>query len=275
LLVFNYTNFWIAFRKIKGLNFSAMDVFENTMVIHPPATPLFVQVAETIKARISGHQYHPGGSLPSARELEAQFQVSNITIRRALERLSREGLIVSKRGKRARVAERNSDIVEIETSGDFRVWVDAATGRRLGMTAEVIDRKVVAGPKPIGRILGLDQHETVERIRRVRKLISEPISYYISYGPSRLLTQIPSREIETSTFIEAYQAVCDIKLTAMEQRLRATVADMDLAAILNVTYGAPLFAAQNIYYSNRDRAMAVTQMFYRSDHYVYTIKRRI
>ena len=252
-----------------------MTVFDQNIKTPTPCAPLFVQVAQTIKARIASHQYHQGGSLPSARELEQQFQVSNITIRRALERLVREGLVVSKRGMRAKVAEQHGDVVEIETSGDFRVWMDGATGRQLGMAAEIIDRRVVVTPEPIGRILGLDQAETVECIKRVRKLKGDPISYYVNYGPSRLLTTIPSREIEKRTFIEAYQAMCGIKLTEMAQRLRAIIADMDLADILKVEFGAPLFSAQNIYYSDRGQAMAVTQMYYRSDHYVYTIKRRI
>ena len=240
-----------------------------------PSTPLFAQVAETIRARIAGHQYYPGGSIPSARELEQQCQVSNLTIRRALGQLAREGLIVSKRGLRAKVAEQRGDVVDIETSGDFRVWMDGATGRQLGMTAEITDRRVVVTPEPIGRILGLDRAETVECIKRVRKLKGDPVSYYMNYGPSHLLTKIPSREIEKRTFIEAYQAICGIKLTEMAQHLRAIIADMDLADILKVEFGAPLFSAQNFYYSDRGQAMAVTQLYYRSDHYVYTIKRRI
>ena len=237
--------------------------------------PLFVQVAETIKTRISNHEYSPGDSIPSAKELENEFSVSNITIRRAIEQLTREGHIVPRRGMRAQVAEQMSDIVEIEITGDFRTWVDTAIGRKLGITAEIIDRQVITCPKPIREILSLDPVEKVERIKRVRKLKESPISYYVNYGPSRLLTQLSSREIEKHTFIDIFQRVSKIKLKFMEQRVQATNADMDLAGILQVNFGFPLFFVQNVYYSDTEIPMAVTHMYYPTDHYVSTVKRTL
>lgn len=237
--------------------------------------PLFVQVVETIKTRIFNHEYGPGDSIPSAKELEKEFNVSNITIRRAIEQLAREGVIVPRRGMRAQVAEQINDIVEIEITGDFRTWVDMAIGRKLGITAEIIDRQIITCPKPIREILALDPAEKVERIKRIRKLKKNPISYYINYGPSELLTKLSSREIEKQTFIETFQKVSKIKLKSMEQRVQASSADMDLASLLHVDFGFPLFFVQNIYYSEKGIPMAVTHMYYRSDRYVYTVKRSL
>jgi DNA-binding GntR family transcriptional regulator len=248
--------------------------------------PLFIQVAETIKSRIVNHEYMPGDSFPSAKELEKEFKVSNITIRRAIEQLTREGYLIPRRGMRAQVAEQTNQIVEIEITGDFRAWVDIingdfrawvdmATGRKFGITAEIIDRQVLAGPKPIREILALDPGEKVERIKRVRKLKKDPISYFVNYGPSRLFAQLPSREIERRTFIEAFQDVCKLKLKSMDQRVQATNADMDLARILQVEFGFPLFLVQNIYFSEKEIPLAVTHIYYRSDRYVYTIKRNL
>jgi len=237
--------------------------------------PLFVQVAETIKTRIFNHEYSPGGSIPSAKELEYEFKVSNITIRRAIEQLTRDGYIVPRRGMRAQVAEQINDIVEIEIAGDFRTWVDTAIGRKLGIKAEIIDRQIIFCPNPICEILALDPTEKVERIKRVRKLKGKPISYYVNYGPSRLLTKLSDLEIDARTFIETYKDVCKINLRFMDQRVQATSADMDLASILQVDFGFPLFFVQNVYYSDNRIPMIVTHMYYRSDHYVYTIKRSL
>ena len=237
--------------------------------------PLFVQVAGTIKGRILSHEYSPGDSIPSAKEFEKAFNVSNITIRRAIEQLTREGYIVPRRGMRAQVAEQIDKIVEIEITGDFRTWVDTATGRKLGITAEIIDRQVITCPKPIREILGLDPAEKVERIKRVRKLKESPISYYVTFAPSPLLTQLSSRDIEKRTFIHTFQKVCKIKLQSMEQRVQASSADRDLADILHVDFGFPLFFVQNVYYSEKGIPMGVTQVYYRSDRYVYTAKRSL
>ena len=237
--------------------------------------PLFVQIAETIKSRIFNQEYGPGDPVPSARELEDEFNVSNITVRRAMELLSQKGYIVPRRGMRARVASQIDDVVEIEITGDFKTWVDMAVGRKLKIVAEMLDRQVIDCPKAIGKILSLGAAEKVERIRRIRKLKETPVSYYVNYGPSRLLTKLSSRKIKEDTFIETFQDVCKINLKFMEQRVRATSADMDLADILKVDFGFPLFFVQNVYYSEKEIPLVVTHMYYRSDHYVYTVKKNL
>jgi len=240
-----------------------------------PSIPLFIQVAETIKKRILNHEYGSGDAIPAAKKLEKEFKVSNITIRRAMEVLATDGYIIQRRGTRAQVADRAEDIVEIEITGDFLSWIDMEAGRKRGISAEIIVRQVIDCPRPIRELLSLRSGDTVERIKRIRKLKKAPISYYINFGPSDLLTQLSNREIEKRTFIEAYQKICNIKLVSMEQTVQATTADIDLAAILQVKFGFPLFFMQNIFFSTHMRPMAVTHMYYRSDRYVYTIKRNI
>jgi DNA-binding GntR family transcriptional regulator len=240
-----------------------------------PTIPLFVQVAETIRARIANHAYRPGDEIPAARELEKEFGVSNITIRRAIELLVRDGCILPRRGQRARVGEPGNDIVEIEIAGDFKAWVDMAVGRKLGIIAEIIDREEIPCPGPIRDILKIGPEENVERIKRVRKLKGTPISYYVNFGPSRLFKKLSSREIEKRSFIETFQKACSIRLKSMEQRVRSTCADMDLADILQVRFGFPLFFVRNVYYSENKTPMAVTHMYYRSDRYVYTIRKNL
>ncbi len=237
--------------------------------------PLFIQIAETVKTRIFNHKYEPGDYIPSAKEFENEFNVSNITIRKAMELLAREGYIVPRRGMRAQVSKPGNEIAGIEITGNFRTWINTATGQKFGITAETIDRQVIACPKSIREILVLDPDEKIEQIKRVRKLRENSISYFVNYGPSRLLTQLSSREIERRTFLETYQDVCKIKLNFMEQRVQATIADIDLAGILQVNFGFPLFFVQNIYYSEKDIPRILTHMYYRSDRYFYTAKRSL
>lgn len=244
------------------------------MHLHP-SIPLFVQVAETMKTRIHNHEYSPGDAIPSAKELEKAFNVSNITIRRAIEQLSRQGYVIPRRGLRAQVADVKKKWVEIEITGDFRTWVDTAVGEKLGIRARLLDRQVIGCPTPIRELLALDPDETVERIKRIRELDGEPISYYVTYGPSGLLTRLSSSAIEKGPFVDSFQNLCRIRLTLMEQTVQASLADMDLAGILHVEFGFPLFFVQNVYYSEKRIPMAITQMYYRSDKYVYRAERKL
>ena len=240
-----------------------------------PKVPLFIQVAETIKKRIINYEYSPGEAIPSASEMEEAFNVSNITIRRAMELLSNDGYIVPRQGKRAQVADRVDKRVEIEITGDFWNWIDMVAGRKMDIKATVIDRRVIDCPKPIRKLLDLGRNEKVERIKRIRERKGKPISYFINYASADLLGQLPSREIEKHTFIKVFQKICDMESVAVEQRVQAVTADIDLAAILKVKFGFPLFFIQNVIYAAKRKPTAVTHMYFRSDRYVYTINRQL
>lgn len=247
-------------------------LIDCTMTMHERTTPLFIQIAETIKGRIARHEYDPGSFLPSSKELAKEFNVSNITIRRVTDVLAQDGFIQPRRGMRAQVAILDDEIVEIEITGDFRTWVNTAIGKKFNIKVEVLDRQMIPCPKPVQDILAV---EYVERIKRVRKLKNEPVSYFVTYGPSRLLQKISNDQLEKRTFIDLYQDRCNIELKYMEQKVQALKADLDLVSLLNVDFGFPLFYVHNVYFSNNDIPQAVTQMYYRSDKYLYAAKRLI
>jgi GntR family transcriptional regulator len=71
------------------------------------------------------------------------------------------------------------------------------------------------------------------------------------------------------SFIEVLQRRMGIRLSRMEQRVEATVADMDVSAILGVEFGAPLFFVENQYFAGEAPPVEVTHMYYRGDRYVY------
>ncbi len=242
------------------------------MTMQERTTPLFIQIAETIKGRIARHEYDPGSLLPSSKDLAKEFNVSNITIRHVTDILAQDGFIQPRRGMRAQVALQDDEFVEIEITGDFRTWVNTATGKKFNIKVEVLDRQVISCPKPVHDILGV---EYVERIKRVRKLKNEPVSYFVTYAPVHLLKKISNDQLEKRTFIDLYQDKCNIELKYMEQTVQALKADLDLVSILDVDFGFPLFYVHNVYFSSTDIPQAVTHMYYRSDKYLYTAKRLI
>jgi len=234
------------------------------------ATSYYLQVAETLKARIREGRYQPGELIPSAHRLEKKFGVSNITIRKALELLAREGIVVPMRGVGTRVAEIEDDLVSIEITGSFRDWVDSARGTKLGLEVEVLDIGIAACPLRVRQVLSLELDDRVWRMKRVRKLRGVPISYFINYGKVEVLSgKIIKADVEERSFVEVFQERCDMCLYRMEQRVEATIADMDLSDILHINFGDPLFFVENTYYSIDKQPVEVTHMYYRGDRYVY------
>jgi GntR family transcriptional regulator len=234
------------------------------------AISYYVKVAETLKARIRDGQYQPNDLIPSAKKLEEEFKVSNITIRKALGLLTREGFVVPMRGVGTRVVKIEDDVVSIEITGSFRDWVDSAIGRNLQLNVDVLEITITSCPKRVSQILTLGPDENIWRMKRVRRLRGVPMSYFINYGRPELFSdKITIDEVTKSSFVDLFQERCQISLSKMEQRVKATVADMDLSGVLAINFGDPLFFVENVYYSTDGNPVEVTHMYYRGDKYVY------
>lgn len=233
------------------------------------AVPLYFRVAETLKGRIDSRHYRPGSIIPSEKELAAQFGVSVITIRKAMDLLVREGLICRKRGVGTWVLSSNHGRLPIKITGNFRDWFDSVSGRLQRLEAQVLEIQVVECPEHVARILGLSDTDPIWRMKRVRKYRGEPISYCVNYAPARLAGLVSAKDFRRRSFLEVFQERFGVRLLRIEQRVEATVADMDVSAILEVEFGAPLFFVENVYYASDEKPVEVTHMFYRGDRYVY------
>lgn len=99
--------------------------------------PKFVQVADSLRDRITAGEYEPGDYLPSERDIAHEYEVNPLTARRALSTLRAEGLIRTEQGVRAQVREIGERTVMRIHPGD-KVTIRPATAdeqRQLGLAA--------------------------------------------------------------------------------------------------------------------------------------------
>jgi GntR family transcriptional regulator len=98
--------------------------------------PLYEQIASAVAREIAAQRLVPGDMLPSVRRLAADLLVSVITIKRAYEELERAGLIYSRQGVGAFVAEHAAASAGHDALGEVRAALHAAIGaaRRARLT---------------------------------------------------------------------------------------------------------------------------------------------
>ncbi len=244
------------------------------------AAPYYFRVAETLRGRIARREYRPGQAIPAAWELEREFGVSNITIRKALDLLADEGLISRRRGAAPHVTTESDRLVTIEISGNFRDWLDSASGKRPRLVAELLEWGGTPCPEAVADVLGLAAGGQAWRLRRLRRSQAEqggpgePISYYLNYTSPELGRRLNVEEITRRSFVEVFQECTGIRFSRMEQRVRAQVADLDVASLLDIRFGAPVFFVEIVYFCSSgpdepERPVEVTQTYYRGDRYVY------
>jgi GntR family transcriptional regulator len=228
-----------------------------------PAIPYYIQVAETIKSRIQQGEYSYEELIPPTHELEREFNVSNITVRKALEILVQEGLIERKRGIGTTVSRDEQKTFSFELSATAPIFLSSAL--KLKLDVKVLEITITPCPTRVRRILSMDSEKKVWRMKRMRRYKNAPIAFYIHYISVDRSKEITKELVGKMSFIDLLQKVCGVKLSKSEQRVEATTANMDLSSILDVNFGAPLFFVENIYYSKEKKPVAITQVYYRGD----------
>lgn len=232
-------------------------------------TPAFIQVAETLHTRISNGHYRPGDLIPSARALEDEFHVSNITIRKALEMLSQQGYLKSRRGVGTQVAREPKAMLELELTNDFSRFADSVTGRNVGLTVKLLEAGLIDCPHRICEILKLDEPAKIWQMRRIRQLEGRSVSYFINYGPAYLHESLDLKKVLAEGFVQAFRDMNGPALHHTRQRVRAQTADLDLCRVLGIAFGEAVFFVESVYYTEDEEPILATYMYYRGDHFVY------
>ena len=235
------------------------------------STPQYQQVADTLRQRIARAEYREGDIIPTSTELEDLFSVSNITIRKALALLAEEGWVTGRRGVGTVVNAVPRDLrLKIAVSGNFAEWVDTASGKSLPIKQKVLDCKIAPGPAQETEILGLEPGSPLWTLRRLRWIGDNIISCHINYARPELLAGLDESHMKgTRNFVDLMRMDAGLELKRMDQTVEATVTDRDLADLLQVSFGTPLFFVQNIYVDKTDTTVAVTHLYLRGDHYAY------
>jgi GntR family transcriptional regulator len=229
--------------------------------------PYYLQVAETIRSRIQTKQYNEGDMIPSYRELENEFKVSNITVRKAIEILLKDGIVNRKRGVGTEVAKVDGDTITWELTGNLHSLRNSA--RLVSLSAEILEIATISCPDRIGRILSVEPGEEVWRMKKIRRHEDTIMAYYVTYSDPRWCTKITKNDAKKGGFVDLFCKKSGLTLTRLEQRVEAAVANLDLSAILRTDFGFPLLHIENIYYSSKNKPVLITQIYYRGDKNSY------
>jgi GntR family transcriptional regulator len=117
--------------------------------------PIYLQIAEGIRAAVAAGVYRPGEALPSLRNMAIQIKVNPNTVQRAYDELEREGLIYAQRGKGLFVAEKGTASAQSQAGDGVRRVLDEAVraGQAAGMSADQVRElfnKAIQGMIKIG-----------------------------------------------------------------------------------------------------------------------------
>ena len=230
--------------------------------------PLYYQLATLLREKIVSRRYRAGDRFPSEAELVRDYGVSRMTVRQAVGTLEQERLIRRRPGKGTFVTDsppRFRGDLELDRSIEDLISMGRATSVRLLELSEVDATLQEA------RDLEVDEGSPIIRCRRLRFFKDLPYCYIVNHVPLEI-----GREIEEShwchgSVLNYIEEQLGIPLRIAKQRIRATIADANLARSLQVRVGAPLLLVNYHIRTDGDRPVEVAELYYRSDLYSFTL----
>ncbi|MEM9168851.1 MAG: GntR family transcriptional regulator [Pseudomonadota bacterium] len=240
----------------------------------PPQTartaraPLHVQIRESILRSITDGSYPQGSVLPGELDLAQEFDVSRITVKRALNDLALAGQVRRMRGRGTIVTGGPGHAV---VRGSFSTFMDNLRKMGLETEVELLSVNKVAPPAHIADALVLPAGGKVEKAVRLRRLDQAPFSYLVTYVPLDIADRYTDDELANTPLLTLLDRAGAAPESA-EQTMTAVPADDDIAAKLEIAPGAPLFKIDRIMRDRDGRAVQAIEAHYLPDRFNYHMR---
>lgn len=203
--------------------------------------PLYAQVRDILVRRITEGAWAPGACLPSEFALAAELNVSQGTVRKALDTLAQDRVVERRQGRGTFVVEQTP---ELSAYHFFRLI--GPDGARLAPepVSESIRQRTARAAE--ARALRIPQTARVHVISRVRAVLGTPTLVETLVLPVALAPDLPRHKPLPNAIYAFYQSVYGITVARASDRLRAVAATEAEAEILGCAPGAPLLEAERI-----------------------------
>jgi GntR family transcriptional regulator len=218
----------------------------KTPAAAPPApafSPLYRQIKGLLTRSLTLAEWKPGQALPSEPELAQRFKVSQGTVRKALDELAAEGLLVRRQGRGTFVATHAEEQVQYRF---LRLMPDA--GPRQAMRRRLLGCRRQRAPADVARALELAAGDGALQIRRLLLAGDAPVVLDDIWLPARLFKGLTADRLAAyrGPMYGLFESEFGVRMVRAEEKIRAVAAGADDAALLGVAEGTPLLLVERL-----------------------------
>lgn len=220
--------------------------------------PLYKQIKTLLVQRLHQGEWKPGEPIPSEQELASRFQVSQGTVRKAIDELAAENLLVRRQGKGTFVATHQ------EPRAQFRfLRLAPDEGEMVPAQSRFLECKRIKAAADVAAKLGLHAGDAVVYIRRLLIAGGAPLVLDDIWLPGTLFRGLtPERLAEyRGPLYGLFESEFGTRMIRADERIRAVAAEPEVAALLGVAPGSPLLLVDRVSYTYRDQPVEVRRGF--------------
>ena len=230
--------------------------------------PLYQQLKEEIKGKITDNTFPYGSKIPTETELSEIFQVSRITVRRAIQELCQENYLVKKQGKgtfvkHAKVARKIKYLLGFSKSCEANGMVPSR---------KVIKREIVELSDEDAKTMGLEAGSHAVSIERINLADGVPIMYEINLFPYQKFAFLLEEPLDGSLF-ELLEKKCHTIVSySNNSYLDLARASGRIAKELRVPNREPLFFLYSEGYDSNNELVYIGKDYVLADQYRFYLE---
>jgi GntR family transcriptional regulator len=221
--------------------------------------PKYAQIADIFRQRIARAVWPHGLKLPANDQLAAEFGVSRVTIRQAVELLARDGLVTAEQGRGTFVTgtPEPGRWLRVETS-----LADLAEVYR-DTSPEIININESLTEAPLQPGDGKAAERYVF-MRRVHSRDGQPYCVILIYLDEKIFKRAPAK-FRRQTVIQVLKEMPRLKIATARQTLTIGTADLEVARLLKVPLNSPVAEVRRVFTTSDHGVIYLAEVTYRGD----------
>jgi len=241
----------------------------ETGAVTPAFSPLYQQIKALILQSLQAGEWKPGEVIPSEMDLATRFHVSQGTVRKAIDELAAENLVMRRQGKGTFVSTHAEQRVQYRF---LRLMPESGDAGSEGPAErQIIDCKRLRAPADIARALALRSGDAVLQVRRVLAFQDAPTileDLWLPGGPFKGLTAERLAGYRGPMYA-LFETEFGVRMVRAEEKIRAVAADAVAAQLLDVPAGTPLLSVERTAFTYNGTPMELRRGLYRTDTHHY------
>jgi GntR family transcriptional regulator len=229
-------------------------------------SPLYQQIKGLLLQSLDRGEWKPGEAIPSEFELASRFQVSQGTVRKAIDELAAENLLLRRQGKGTFVATHHEARVRFRF---LRLTPD--DGKQPVSGSQILECRRVKAPADIAALLELRTADMVVNLRRLLSFDQIPTILDDIWLPGAVFRGLTAESLARyrGPLYGLFESEFGVSMVRAEEKIRAVSASQDQADTLQVALASPLLQVERVSYTYGDRPMEVRRGLYVTERFHY------
>jgi len=234
----------------------------------PTFSPLYQQIKTRLLRSLQAGDWTPGQSIPSEMELAARFGVSQGTVRKAIDELATENLLVRRQGKGTFVA------THAEQATRYRFLRLTADESSAGdaLQRRLLDCRRQRASAEVARLLQLKPGDATVQVRRLLLTAEgKPVVLDEIWLPGARFKGLNAERLQAwrGPMYRLFEAEFAVHMVRAEEKIRAVAAGAEDAAVLELPASAPVLQVDRLSFTYGDQPVELRRGLYSTDAHHY------